>query len=109
MATSLSLENDSSLAKGYIKVNGTTAVTLSAGGLSTPQATIGSLNGLLKATNGTVSQAVSGTDFAIGLQGAKAWVNFNGTGTIGANQTIRSSYNVSCIELSNHGSFHVRF
>ena len=109
MANSLSLENDSSLQRGYIKVNGTTAVTLSAGGLDTPQAKIGSLNGLLKATNGTVSQAVSGVDFASAAQGAKAWVNFNGTGTIGTNQTIRSSYNVSSITKNGTGDYTVNF
>jgi hypothetical protein len=34
MATSLSLENDSSLAQGYIKVNGTTAATLTTSGIT---------------------------------------------------------------------------
>lgn len=69
MATSLSLENDSSLQQGYIKVNGTTAATVTAGGLSTPQATIGSINGLLKATSGVVSQAVAGTDYISSTSG----------------------------------------
>jgi hypothetical protein len=34
MATSLSLENDSSLAQGYLKVNGTTAATLTTSGIT---------------------------------------------------------------------------
>lgn len=57
MATSLTLQNDPSLPQGYLKVNGTTAATVTLSGLSMPQATIGSLNGILKATNGTVSDS----------------------------------------------------
>lgn len=63
MATSLTLENDSSLAQGYLKVNGSTAATLTTGGIQTPSATIGTIDGILKATSGVVSQAVDGTDY----------------------------------------------
>ena len=63
MATSLTLQNDASLAQGYVKVNGTTSATFTTTGLSTPQATIGSITGILKATSGVVSQAVAGTDY----------------------------------------------
>jgi hypothetical protein len=39
----------------------------------------------------------------------KAWVNFNGTGTIGASQTIRSSFNVSSVSKSNTGQYVINF
>jgi hypothetical protein len=39
----------------------------------------------------------------------KAWVNFNGTGTIGTNQTIRSSYNVSSVAKNGTGDYTVNF
>ena len=69
MATSLTLQNDASLAQGYVKVNGTTSATFTTGGLSTPQATIGSIDGILKATGGVVSQAVAGTDYLTSASG----------------------------------------
>jgi hypothetical protein len=82
-----------------VTINGTTGVV-------TPGATIGSINGILKSTAGVVSQAVSGTDFSSGIQGAKAWVNFNGTTSPG---TIRSSYNVSSITKNGTGDYTVNF
>lgn len=39
----------------------------------------------------------------------KAWVNFNGTGTIGSNQTIRSSYNVSSVLKNATGDYTINF
>ena len=39
----------------------------------------------------------------------RAWVNFNGTGTIGQNQTIRSSFNVSSVSKSGSGDYTVNF
>ena len=69
MATSLTLQNDASLAQGYIQVNGTTSATFTTSGLSTPQATIGSITGILKASSGVVSQAVAGTDYLTSTSG----------------------------------------
>jgi hypothetical protein len=43
------------------------------------------------------------------LQLCKAWVNFNGTGTIGQPQTIRSSYNVSSVTKNATGDYTVNF
>lgn len=57
MATSLTLQNDPTSPQGYLKVNGTTAATITENGISTPQATIGSINGILKSTNGLVSDS----------------------------------------------------
>jgi len=39
----------------------------------------------------------------------KAWVNFDGTGAIGTNQTIRSSYNVASVYKGNTGSYRITF
>jgi hypothetical protein len=39
---------------------------------------------------------------------AKAWVNFDGTGSIGS-QTIRSSYNVSSVTKNGTGDYTVNF
>jgi hypothetical protein len=57
MATSLTLQNDPISPQGYLKVNGITAATLTETGIATPQATIGSIDGILKATNGLVSDS----------------------------------------------------
>ena len=40
---------------------------------------------------------------------AKAWVNFNGTGSTGANQTIRASYNVSSVFKNGTGDYTIYF
>ena len=43
------------------------------------------------------------------LFGARAWVNFNGTGSDGANQTIRQSGNVSSVYRTSGGNYTVYF
>jgi len=58
-------------------------------------------------TSTSSSSAISGSILA--LTTAKAWVNFNGTGTIGQPQTIRSSYNVSSITKNGTGDYTVNF
>lgn len=39
----------------------------------------------------------------------RAWVNFDGTGTIGTNQTIRGSGNVSSVYKNNTGDYTITF
>jgi hypothetical protein len=51
-------------------------------------------------SNGTVSTSTANV-----INGAKAWVNFNGTGTV----AIRASYNVSSITDNGTGSYTVNF
>jgi hypothetical protein len=46
-----------------------------------------------------------GTSQASGSQACKAWVNFNGTGTV----AIRASYNVSSITDNGAGDYTVNF
>jgi hypothetical protein len=43
------------------------------------------------------------------LYGCRAWVNFDGSGTIGANQTIRASGNVTSVLKTASGSYTVTF
>jgi hypothetical protein len=43
------------------------------------------------------------------LFGARAWVNFNGIGTIGTNMTIRASGNVSSVNKLGTGRYRVTF
>ena len=51
-------------------------------------------------------QNAAGTDSPINVPGtAKAWVNFNGTGTV----AIRASYNVSSITDNGTGDYTVNF
>ena len=40
---------------------------------------------------------------------ATAWVNFDGTGTTGADMVIASSYNVSRVEKTNTGKYTIYF
>jgi hypothetical protein len=51
-------------------------------------------------SNGTVSTSTANV-----VNGAKAWVNFNGTGTV----AIRASYNVSSITDNGTGTYTVNF
>jgi len=77
-----------------------------------------SANGVPSAIKLTTARTINGVAFdgtanitvpASGTSAAKAWVNFNGTGTIGVNQTIRSSYNVSSVSKTASGEYTINF
>jgi hypothetical protein len=53
----------------------------------------------------TISNGTISTSTANVINGAKAWVNFNGTGTV----AIRASYNVSSITDNGTGNYTVNF
>ena len=53
----------------------------------------------------TISNGTISTSTANVINGAKAWVNFNGTGTV----AIRASYNVSSITDNGTGTYTVNF
>jgi hypothetical protein len=53
----------------------------------------------------TISNGTISTSSANVINGAKAWVNFNGTGTV----AIRASYNVSSITDLGTGQYQVNF
>lgn len=40
---------------------------------------------------------------------ARCWVNFDGTGSVGANQTVRGSGNISSITKPSNGNWNVNF
>jgi hypothetical protein len=89
MATSLSLENDPSLAQGYIKVNGSTAATLTTSGITgnlTGNVT-GNLTGLLTAGGSlTLATAQTASGTSVNFTGIPSWVKritvmFNGVST----------------------------
>ena len=81
-----------------IAIDGTGSITgISAGGLPD-----GTVDTDVLAAN-AVTEAKLGSDEQKGL--AKAWVNFNGTGTV----AIRASYNVSSITDNGTGDYTVNF
>jgi hypothetical protein len=75
--------------------NGTTKLTVNSSGATIPTATVTTLNaptGVLATQNGMTGIV-------------KAWVNFNGTGTV----AIRDSFNVSSITDNGTGDYTVNF
>lgn len=92
MATSLSLENDSSLTQGYIKVNGTTAATLTTSGIT------GNLTGnvtgsLTQGGSLTFATAQTASGTAVNFTGIPSWakritVMFNGVSTSGTSSYL---------------------
>ena len=87
MATSLSLENDPSLAQGYIKVNGSTAATITTSGITGNL--VGNVTGSL--TQGgslTLATAQTASGTAVDFTSIPSWVKrvtvmFNGVSTNG--------------------------
>jgi len=92
MATSLSLENDSSLAQGYIKVNGTTAATLTTSGIT------GNLTGnvtgsLTQGGSLTLATAQTASGTAVDFTSIPSWakritVMFSGISTSGTSPLL---------------------
>jgi hypothetical protein len=109
MATSLTLENDSSLAQGYLKVNGSTAATLTTSGIT------GNLTGNVTGNADTATK-FSNTTGSAPAYACRAWVNFDGTrDTTGAvssantNRLIRSSGNVTSVLRNSTGNYTITF
>jgi len=109
MATSLSLENDSSLAQGYLKVNGSTAATLTTSGIT------GNLTGNVTG-NATTATALSTASGSAPSYACRAWVNFDGTrdttgavSTANTNRFIRASGNVTSVLRNGTGDYTVTF
>ncbi len=113
MATSLSLENDSSLAQGYLKVNGSTAATLTTSGIT------GNLTGNVTGNvtgNADTATKLSTTTGSAPAYACRAWVNFDGTrdttgavSTANTDRLILSSGNVSSVRRLGQGSYRVNF
>ena len=111
MATSLSLENDSSLAQGYIKVNGSTAATLTTSGI-----TANLTGNATTATTATTATKLSTASGSAPSYACRAWVNFDGTrdttgatSTANTNRFIRSSGNVTSVLRNAVGDYTITF
>ena len=109
MATSLTLENDSSLAQGYLKVNGSTAATLTTSGIT------GNLTGNVTGNADTATK-FSTTTGSAPAYACRAWVNFDGTrdttgavSTANTNRLIRASGNVTSVLRNNAGDYTITF
>jgi hypothetical protein len=109
MATSLTLENDSSLSQGYIKVNGSTAATLTTSGITANLT--GNVTG-----NATTATKLSTTTGSAPAYACRAWVNFDGqrdtTGavsTANTNRLIRASGNVTSVLRNSAGNYTITF
>ena len=88
--------------------SGTGVVTLTAPNTNTDRTiTLPDSTSTLLETNGNGSSLTSltGSQVDSGQTTAKAWVNFNGTGTV----AIRDSYNVSSITDNGTGDYTVNF
>jgi hypothetical protein len=109
MATSLTLENDSSLAQGYIKVNGSTAATLTTSGITANLT--GNVTG-----NADTATKFSTTTGSAPAYACRAWVNFDGTrdttgavSTANTNRLIRASGNVTSVLRNGLGDYTITF
>ena len=96
MATSLSLENDSSLAQGYLKVNGTTAATLTTSGITgnlTGNVTGNVTGSLTQGGSLTLGTAQTASGTAVDFTGIPSWVKritvmFNGVSLSGSSSPL---------------------
>ena len=109
MATSLTLENDSSLAQGYLKVNGSTAATLTTSGITAN--VTGNVTG-----NADTATKLSTTTGSAPAYACRAWVNFDGTrdttgavSTASTNRLIRGSGNVTSVLRNALGDYTITF
>lgn len=97
--------------------NAATATNPASGGSFITSSNIGSQSVNYASSAGsasTASTATTATQFTTASgsapsYGIRAWVNFDGTGTTGTNQTIRGSGNVASVYKNNTGNYTVNF
>jgi hypothetical protein len=111
----ISIEADPTLAQGYIKVNGTTAATVTSTGLTTASlqnAAVTNAKLSLAANDGEIKKALN-ADNAPPIYACRAWVNFDGTAgsTVDGEFccTIRGSGNVSKVVRTSSGTYTMTF
>lgn len=108
MATSLTLENDSSLAQGYLKVNGSTAATLTTSGI-TGNLT-GNVTGSLTAGGSlTLATAQTASGTAVDFTGIPSWVKritvmLNGVSTNGTSAILMQLGDAGGVETTAYNS-----
>jgi hypothetical protein len=121
MATSLSLENDSSLAQGYLKVNGSTAATLTTSGITgnlTGNVTGNVTGSLTQGGSLTLATAQTASGTSVDFTGIPSWVKritimFSGISTtgssdyllrVGSGSFLTTGYVSSATSASNSGT-----
>ena len=123
MATSLTLQNDASLAQGYVKVNGTTSATFTTSGITANLT--GNVTGSLTAGGSlTLATAQTASGTAVDFTGIPSWakritVMFSGVSTSGTSAPririgtsggfVTSGYSGSCLGISNATFSNVAF
>ena len=113
----ISIEADPTLAQGYLKVNGTTAATVTSTGLTTA-----SLQNAAVTTTKVNDAAITAPKLSGGqagsapIYGCRAWVNFDGTkdstgavSTANTNRLIRASGNVASVLRNGAGDYTITF
>ncbi len=63
----------------------------------------------IKDANVTAAKLSGAQSGSAPIYGARAWVNFDGSGSISANQTIRASGNVSSVYKTANGTYEINF
>jgi hypothetical protein len=105
---SIGLKSDSSGTSGSIVINGSDAVLVTPTGITTASIQDSSITTAKIAdaniTFGKLSTSATEAD-NVASRTAKAWVNFNGSGTV----AINSDFNVSSITDNNTGDYTVNF
>jgi len=105
---SIGLKSDSSGTSGSIVINGSDAVLVTPTGITTASIQDSSIT-TAKIADGNITFATLSTSTTeadnVAKRTAKAWVNFNGTGTV----AIRESFNVSSITDNNTGVYTLNF
>jgi hypothetical protein len=109
MATSLTLQNDASLAQGYVKVNGTTSATFTTSGIT------GNLTGnvtgsLTQGGSLTLATAQTASGTAVDFTGIPSWakritVMFNGVSLTGGNDILVQLGDSGGIENTGYNSW----
>jgi len=99
-----------------ITINGSGTITgINAGGLPDGNITADDLatdsvtTAKITDANITAAKLDGGQSGSAPIYGARAWVNFDGTGTTGTNQTIRGSGNVTSVYKNSTGNYTINF
>lgn len=114
----ISIEADPTLPQGYIKVNGTTAATVTSTGLTTASlqnAAVTNAKLSLAANAGEIKKALN-ADNAPPIYACRAWVSFDATkdssgaaSSANTNRRIRGSGNVASVLRNAAGDFTITF
>jgi hypothetical protein len=103
----ISIEADPTLAQGYIKVNGTTAATVTSTGLTTASLQDAAVTSNKLNDAAVTAAKLDGAQTGLApVYGCRAWVFFNGTTSP---PTINASGNVTSVTKNGAGDYTVNF